>query len=173
MKDIKRFDIAPQVRNLWIIDKFLQFKFRTFFLQSLDPDNFPHQIVTSSSYSRQLFCKLSFLTPFLQIVVLDLFGTFCKSSIWTTSLQIVVADNVFADCCCKQFILQICKLWQLCYNLLFRINLLQICKLQPYPPWPLQSTRPTQTSQASDYSGHFDHPHHLYHFDHFCFALVV
>ena len=79
-----------------------KFKFRIIFLQSLVPDNFPHQILTSSSYSRQLFfgkyCKLSFLTPILQIVVLDFFGTFCKLSIWTTSLQIVQTTVEYKMC---------------------------------------------------------------------------
>ena len=86
MDDIAHFDIAPQILNLLtIIDslhlKILRLASREFlanlssgqfFLQILYPDIL--QIVTSSSYSRQLF-----FLQILQIVILDTFLANCRS----------------------------------------------------------------------------------------------
>ena len=143
MDDIAHFDIAPQILNLLtIIDslhlKILRlasrkFKFRTIFFASFSSRQFSLQIVTSSSYSRQLFCckycKLSFLTPFLQIIALEFFQEhftnycsgqlLCKLFFQTTFLQISVAnnlfckfancDNCFATCCSGSICFKFCK----------------------------------------------------------------
>ena len=170
MDDIAHFDIAPtssefmnqdwqfRLANFAIGVQTIscKFKFRTTFLQILVPDNFSLPIVTSNSYSRQLFCrywKLSFLTPFLQIVALDFF--------WHI-LQVIDPDNFSANCCSRQLFCRL--LLQTIYfaNLQIVATMLQLIVPDQFVANLQIKNQPDNPTQ-SDHFNHPDRPKHLKH----------